>query len=207
MGQRPSLRRYGALPTLASDPMISRAFPQWVRSMLILIFFLATLAFGSFTWRYAVVNPRSQGPHRFVAFEGITALVLVNYHVWFIDWWSPRQIISFVFLAFAIYLPVAGAMTLRGRGKPEGHFEYTTQLVTSNIYHFIRHPMYASLLCLAIGCYLKQPLFAPGAVIFIITVVAVFLTAKAEEKDLIAAFGQPYVDYMKKTARFLPFVI
>lgn len=175
--------------------------------MPILIFFLATLGFGYFTWRYAILNPRGQGPYRFVAFEGITAIVLLNYKVWFADFLSPLQIISFAALTISIYLPLAGMLTLKGRGKPEGHFEYTTELVTTGVYRFIRHPMYASLLFLAIGSYLKQPLDPPGAAIFVITIAAVFMTAKAEEKDLVAAFGERYVDYMKKTARFIPFVL
>ena len=37
-------------------------------------------------------------------------------------------------------------------------------------------------------------------------VVALFLTAQAEEKDMIEAFGQRYRDYMKTTKRFVPFV-
>ena len=175
--------------------------------MLILIFFLATLGFGYFTWRYAVLNPRSQGPYRFVAFEGITALVLLNHQVWFADVVSPRQIISFAALLIAIYLPLAGMLTLKSRGKPEGHFEYTTELVTTGVYRFIRHPMYASLLFLAIGAYLKQPLDPPGAIIFVIAIAAVFMTARAEEQDLVAAFGERYASYMKTTARFIPFVL
>ena len=175
--------------------------------MLILIFFLATLGFGYFTWRYAILNPRAQGPYRFVAFEGITAIVLLNYKVWFADIASPLQIVSFSALTISIFLPLAGMLTLRSRGKPDGHFEYTTELVTTGVYRFIRHPMYASLLFLAIGSYLKQPLDPPGSVIFVITIAAVFMTAKAEEKDLAAAFGERYVDYMKKTARFIPFVV
>ena len=175
--------------------------------MLILIFFLATLGFGYFTWRYAILNPRAQGPYRFVAFEGIAAIVLLNYKVWFADLSSPLQIVSFAVLTISICLPLAGMLTLKNRGKPDGHFEYTTELVTTGVYRFIRHPMYASLLFLAIGSYLKQPLDPPGAVIFVITIAAVFMTAKAEEKDLAAAFGERYVDYMKKTARFIPFVV
>ncbi|MCK7540462.1 MAG: hypothetical protein MZV63_61010 [Marinilabiliales bacterium] len=39
-------------------------------------------------------------------------------------------------------------------------FEKTTELVTSGIYRYIRHPMYSSLLLLAWGIWLKQPLAA-----------------------------------------------
>ena len=175
--------------------------------MLILVFFLATLGFGYFTWRYAILNPRAQGPYRFVAFEGITAMVLLNHEVWFASVLSPLQIVSFAALAIALYLPLAGMLTLKSCGRPEGHFEYTTELVTTGVYRFIRHPMYASLLFLAIGSYLKRPFDSAGAVIFVITVAAVFMTARAEEKDLVAAFGERYVDYMRKTARFIPFVL
>ena len=175
--------------------------------MPILLFFLATLAFGYVTWRYAIVNPRRQGPGRFVAFEGITALVLLNYRLWFVDVLSPLQIVSFAALAISAYLPIAGFLLLRRRGAPKGHFEYTTELVTTNIYRFIRHPMYASLLFFGIGAWLKQPLYWPAAVIFVIVVAAIFLTALAEEEDMKQAFGQRYVDYMKTTKRFIPFVV
>ncbi len=175
--------------------------------MILLIYFLATLAFGYFTWRYAIVIPRAQGPYRFAAFEGIAALVLLNYGVWFANVLSPLQLVSFAALAISIYLPLAGVLTLKGRGAPEGHFEYTTKLVTTGVYRYIRHPMYASLLFLAIGAYLKRPLDPSGVAIFAVTVAAVFMTARAEERDLVAAFGESYVAYMRTTARFIPFVL
>ncbi len=175
--------------------------------MAILIFFLATFVFGYFTWRYAIVTPRAQGPFRFVAFEGIAALVLMNYAVWFASWAAPVQIVSWIFLILSIYLAIAGLMLLRGRGKPDAHFENTTQLVTTNVYRYIRHPMYASLLCLAIGAYLKQPLYWPGVVVFAMAVVAVFLTARAEEKDNLAAFGEDYAAYAKTSKMLIPFIL
>ena len=79
--------------------------------------------------------------------------------------------------------------------------------MSGGVYRFIRHPMYASLLFFAVGAYLKQPLSAPAAAIFVATVASLFLCAKAEEKDLIAAFGPAYVNYMRKTPRFIPFLI
>jgi protein-S-isoprenylcysteine O-methyltransferase Ste14 len=175
--------------------------------MSILIFFLATLAFAALTWRYAVAKGRSQGFFRFAAFEGMAAIVLVDYGAWFVDIGSPTQIVSFAALAVSIYLALAGFLTLKRLGRPQGHFEYTTELVTGGVFRFIRHPMYASLLFFAVGADLKQPLSPPVVAIFVITVAAIFLTAKAEEKDLVAAFGPRYLDYMKKTARFIPFVL
>ena len=101
--------------------------------MTILLFFLATLVFAYYTWRYAIVTPRRQGPYRFVAFEGVTALVLINYPHWFVDVLSPLQLVSFTALAISIYLPMRLRL-LNCRGAPEKHFEYTTELVTTNLY-------------------------------------------------------------------------
>jgi len=175
--------------------------------MAILIFFLATLLFAYVTWRYAVLEARSQGLFRFVAFEGVVALILVNSEAWFVNVASPLQVVSFAALAISIYLALAGFSTLRRLGRPQGHFECTTELVTDGVFRFIRHPMYASLLFFAAGAYLKRPLSPPAIVVFVIAVAAIFLTAKAEEKDLVAAFGPRYLDYMRKTARFIPFVL
>jgi protein-S-isoprenylcysteine O-methyltransferase Ste14 len=157
--------------------------------MSIFIFFLGTLVFAYFSWRYAVVNPRRQGPYRFVVFEGILASLLMNDEAWFNAPASAVQIASWIALALSIYLAIAGFKLLRNRGRPQGHFEYTTVLVTDNVYRYIRHPMYASLFLLALGAALKQPTYRPAIVVFAIVVVAVYLTAKADEQDALAAFG------------------
>src|ERR1019366_7500006 len=72
------------------------------RRMAIFIFFLGTLVFAYFSWRYAIVNPRRQGPYRFVVFEGILALVLMNDEAWFSAPASAVQIVSWIALALSI---------------------------------------------------------------------------------------------------------
>ena len=175
--------------------------------MTILIFFLGTLAFAYFSWRYAVVNPRRQGPYRFVVFEGILALALMNEEAWFDAPGSPVQTVSWIVFALSIYLAIAGFALLKSRGRPQGHFEYTTALVTDNVYRYIRHPMYASLFLLATGVALKQPTYWPALVVYAIVVAAVYGTAKAEEQDTLATFGATYAAYMKTSKMFIPFVL
>lgn len=174
--------------------------------MSILIFFLGTLVFAYFSWRYAVLNPRRQGPYRFVVFEGILALVLMNEDAWFDAPGSPVQIVSWIVFALSIYLAIAGFMLLRNRGRPQGHFEYTTALVREGVYRYIRHPMYASLFLLATGVALKQPTYWPAIAVYAIVVAAVYGTAKAEERDTLEAFDAAYADYMKRSKMFVPFV-
>jgi protein-S-isoprenylcysteine O-methyltransferase Ste14 len=175
--------------------------------MQILVFFFATLAFGYFTWRYAIVTPRRQGPYRFVVFEGVLALALMNAAVWFDSPARPVQILSWIALMLAILPAIAGFAALRGRGHPDGHFEATTELVTDGVYSWIRHPMYAALGLLAIGVYLKQPAYPPAVIVLAIVLVAVYLTAKAEEQDTLQTFGDAYARYMRRTKRFVPYLI
>jgi protein-S-isoprenylcysteine O-methyltransferase Ste14 len=174
--------------------------------MAIFIFFLGTLAFAYFSWRYAVVIPRRQGPFRFVVFEGILALALMNAQAWFVAPAAPIQVVSWIAFALSIFLAIAGFALLKSRGRPQGHFEYTTALVTDGVYSYIRHPMYASLFLLAFGAYLKQPTYPPALVVFVIVAVAAYLTAKAEEQDTLETFGPAYAAYMKTSKMFVPFV-
>jgi len=84
-------------------------------------------------------------------------------------------------------------------------FEKTTALVTTGIYRYIRHPMYASLFYLAWGAFFKSPALWAGALVLTATLF-LHLTARCEEAEDIAYFGVPYRDYMTKTKRFIPFV-
>lgn len=84
--------------------------------------------------------------------------------------------------------------------------EKTTELVTSGVYGYIRHPFYSSLLFLAWGIFFKQItwvtlLLGIAATIFLI------LTAKKEEAENIEYFGEAYREYMQDTKMFIPFVL
>jgi protein-S-isoprenylcysteine O-methyltransferase Ste14 len=41
----------------------------------------------------------------------------------------------------------------------------------------------------------------------VINLVAVYLTAKIEEKEMIARFGRDYIEYIQETKMFLPYLI
>ena len=142
------------------------------------------------------------------------ALILLNAPSWFDDPLSLLQVASWLLLFASLGL-VAGALRLlRQIGRPASDapagtnflFENTTVLVESGLYRFIRHPMYASLLALGWGAFLKRPSviglgLALGASGFLAA------TAAVEERENLARFGVTYAAYMKRTRRFVPFVI
>jgi protein-S-isoprenylcysteine O-methyltransferase Ste14 len=90
--------------------------------------------------------------------------------------------------------------------RPGVNFENSTKLVTTGLYKFVRHPMYASLLLLGWGMFFKSIHPASIALILVITL-ALYLTCKVEEKEMITRFGKEYEDYMKRTRMWIPWLI
>nr|WP_320115956.1 isoprenylcysteine carboxylmethyltransferase family protein [uncultured Desulfuromonas sp.] len=158
-------------------------------------------------------NFRSHGFYRFFAFEGVVALVLINHPYWFDEPFSARQLLSWTLLISSIVFVVHGVQLLRlvgGRGQrrdmPENlAFENTVKLVEVGLYRFIRHPMYASLLLLAWGAFLKHPLFLTFGLALLTTLFLV-ATAKVEERENRRFFGDQYQAYCGRSKMFIPFV-
>jgi protein-S-isoprenylcysteine O-methyltransferase Ste14 len=156
-----------------------------------------------FSWYFSIKAKRYHGITRFFAFESIFVLFLLNYRLWFHNPFSLQQIISWILLFGSIYPVLAGYLLLKRKGKSEQSFENTTLLVKSGIYGYIRHPLYCSLFLLGTGIMLKDT-GIPQLVIGAINMVAVYLTSKIEEKEMIARFGDAYKQYMGETKMFIP---
>jgi len=157
------------------------------------------------SWFISIREKRYHGIARFFSFESIFILFLLNYKLWFRDPLSAHQIISWILLFASIYPVTARLLLLKREGKPGNNFENTTILVKSGIYGYIRHPLYCSLLLLGTGIMFKQPGYIQ-IIIGAINVFAVFFTAKIEEKEMTARFGEQYQEYMKETKMFIPFI-
>lgn len=165
-----------------------------------------TLLIIAFSWFFSIKHKRYHGIARFFSFESIFILILLNYKIWFRDPFSLLQIISWTLLILSLYFAVAGFVLLKKIGKPDSNFENTSVLVKEGLYKYIRHPLYLSLLAGGTGVMIKDPgllqlLF--GAV----NLAAIWLTARIEEKEMIARFGDDYIFYMKETWMFVPYLI
>lgn len=177
-----------------------------------------TIAFGIgsviliYISRASLRAPRSHGFYRFFAWESMLGLFLLNLSYWFQNLFAWHQLIAWTLL-FASLIPLAfGISTLKSRGKPTAKresdpsllaFEKTTQLVTSGIYKYIRHPLYSSLLLLTWGIFFKLPSIAGGGLASLVTLFLI-ATAKADEAECVQFFGVNYQNYMKKTKMFFP---
>ena len=159
----------------------------------------------AFSWFSSIREKRLHGCPRFFAFEGVFVLVLLNLRSWFRDPLSPRQILSWILILASVASVSAGFLTLRRYGRAENHFEKTTRIVDRGIYAWIRHPMYASLIFLAAGVFLKDVRAVPAVVLAVVTAAAL-AAARLDEREMTARFGAAYADYMKRTKRFIPFL-
>jgi protein-S-isoprenylcysteine O-methyltransferase Ste14 len=158
-----------------------------------------------FSWFLSIKYKRYHGFARFFAFESVFILVLLNYKYWFLNPLSVCQIISWILLALSIYVVLAGYLLLKRKGKPSINFENTSVLVKSGIYGYIRHPLYLSIFLLGTGIVLKNPGTAQ-LVLGIINLIAVYITARIEENEMTAKFGESYRIYMMESKMFVPYL-
>jgi len=171
-----------------------------------LILISGTILIIIFSWFFSIKEKRYHGIARFFAFESILILALLNLKVWFSDPFSFHQIVSWILLFISAWVVVAGFLLLKRAGKSENSFENTTVLVKSGLYKYIRHPLYCSLFLLGTGIMLKDSgtfQLIAGAV----NLIAVYITSRIEEKEMIVRFGDSYTDYMNETKMFIPFII
>ena len=170
---------------------------------------MATILFGLGTIGILWISipslrrPGSHGYYRFFAWEIILGLFALNLRDWFYGPFAWYQILSWILLVGSLIPICYGVILLRKIGKPTDELEATTQLVTSGIYRFIRHPLYASLLYLAWGIFFKSPSLLDGC-LAVVTSAFLYATARADEAECGIKFGQAYAGYMKKTRMFIP---
>jgi len=178
----------------------------------IIIFLIFSIPVILVSWR-SLTRFKSHGFFRFFAWECILWLFASNYKFWFHDPFSFNQIVSWILLIIAGYLVIAGVILMHKFGKPGKtrdektlfEFEKTTELVDSGIFQYIRHPLYASLVYLTWAVFLKNISVELLVVAFFSTVLLYF-TARYDEKECIAFFGEKYREYMKKSKMFIPYI-
>ncbi len=174
---------------------------------------LGSVVLTGISWR-ALSSPRSHGFYRYFAWEVMLLLLVLNAPVWFDDRYALHQDVSWVLLFLSVVVLVLGGYQLRRHGKPSEAkradaelyaFERTSQLVTSGIYRFIRHPLFCSLQLLNWGICFKQPTL-PSFALATIASILLYLAARRDEAECQEYFGDAYRQYMARTRMFIPFL-
>lgn len=176
------------------------------------IFSLGTIII-LFVSKKSLRNFKVHGFYRFFVFEFTLALVLLNIPFWYVNPFSLYQIFSWILLLISLYLisqsisflKKIGGSQERKNNSTNYEFENTVNLVNVGVYKYIRHPMYSSILFLCLGSLLKN-VSVITIVLIVIIILFLILTAKVEEKENINFFGKSYLEYIKKTKMFVPYI-
>lgn len=178
----------------------------------IIAFLISTIFLITISWK-SLSNIKVHGFYRFFVFELIVALIILNLPSWIDNPFSSRQLIAWLCLFYALYPLTQSIILLRKVGGNKNrsnvnanfNFENTENLVSDGIYKYVRHPMYSSLLFLCLGTFLKDINYYT-TLITVTIIVLLILTARTEEKENIAFFGESYRVYITRTKMFIPFL-
>jgi protein-S-isoprenylcysteine O-methyltransferase Ste14 len=80
------------------------------------------------------------------------------------------------------------------------------KLVTSGLYGYVRHPMYSSFALFALAQLLLLPNWIAGPAGLVGFGILFFMRVPHEERVMSETFGDEYRDYMRRTARIIPWI-
>lgn len=164
--------------------------------------------------RRSLTGLKHHGLYRWVVWECILWLAVQNHRHLIVEEFDLQQLISSALMTASLVFVLAAVSIMRKKGEANGRrrdrtlfgFEKTTVLIESGIFRHVRHPMYSSLLFLAWGLLLRNFEITLLLVAMIATAVCV-LAAWVEERENLGFFGDRYRDYMRRTKRFIPYVV
>jgi protein-S-isoprenylcysteine O-methyltransferase Ste14 len=111
-----------------------------------------------------------------------------------------------VLLVLAATLSWTGVAALGRQWRVDAGLNPDHQLIRSGPYSFVRHPIYASMLCLMLGTGLILTpfvLFVPAVCIFL---VGTEIRVRIEDALLAAHFGEHFTEYKRKVPAYIPWL-
>jgi len=141
-----------------------------------------------------------------IALQGVGYMVLWQGRFWAFHPSRLRMTASVVLLAVACLLSWSGARALGRQFRVDAGLNREHELVQRGPYRLIRHPIYASMLCLLLGTgAILTPvwLFAAAVAIF---VAGTEIRVRIEDALLTSRFGEAARAYQRSVAAYVPFV-
>jgi protein-S-isoprenylcysteine O-methyltransferase Ste14 len=117
-----------------------------------------------------------------------------------------RLVVSVSLFALASLLSWSGTRALGRQWRVDAGVNRDHELVMSGPYRVVRHPIYASMLCLLVGTGLlvtPWPLLVISLVLFVI---GTEIRVRIEDQLLAASFSDRFADYQRTTPAYIPFV-
>jgi protein-S-isoprenylcysteine O-methyltransferase Ste14 len=173
------------------------------------------LAAGWLIWATAFLRvKRSSEPAKVVDRRARWGIVMAGFGyglLWQGRFWERplpvwRLVLAIGFLALASLLSWTATQALGRHWRIDAGLSADHQLVTSGPYRVVRHPIYASMLCLFLGTgamLTPLPLFA---IAFCFFLVGTEIRVRIEERLLASRFGDTFADYRHRVPAYVPFL-
>ena len=120
------------------------------------------------------------------------------------SWWAWLAGIGLWLTGFVVYRRAMGGFSLEQLfGVPEFRTDREQRLVTTGIRGRLRHPVYAGHLCILLGNCVSSGLVANYVLLawFLLTLPVML---HFEERELVARFGEPYLEYKSRVPAIIP---
>lgn len=175
----------------------------------------AILAAGWLSWllRFLIVRRRPDRGQKVDrrARWGMLLQVIAYALYWQNPFWERplplwRPALSLLFFALAALLSWTAVPALGRQWRIDAGLSLDHQLVTTGPYGVVRHPIYASMLCMLLGTgFLITPLrmLLVGSLIFI---AGTEIRVRVEERLLASRFGEKFLAYQRSVPAYLPFL-
>ncbi len=156
------------------------------------------------------VTKKSPGDAVLLFFDGIGMIIPLVYvfSSWldFANYPLPDWIgwTGVALFAFAIWILYQSHANLGKNWSPVLGIQKEHTLVTSGIYKYIRHPMYAAHILWAVAQALMLHNWIAGYSFLVVMIPHYLLRVGREEAMMIEQFGSQYEEYMKRTGRIIP---
>jgi protein-S-isoprenylcysteine O-methyltransferase Ste14 len=173
------------------------------------------LALGWLTWvipffliqRTAVEAQRLDRRARWgIVLQAIGYSLLWQNRFWERSLHNWQLIVSVLFLALASVLSWTGARALGRQWRFDAGVNRDHDLVRSGPYRIVRHPIYASMLCILLGTGLMITPWPMLLVSMVFFVAGTETRIRLEDQLLASSFGDRYAVYARTTPAYIPFV-
>jgi protein-S-isoprenylcysteine O-methyltransferase Ste14 len=109
-------------------------------------------------------------------------------------------------LALGGVLSWTSARTLGRQWRFDAGLNADHELVQSGAYRVVRHPIYASMLCMLLGTGLLIAPLPRLVIALMFFLVGLEIRVRIEDALLMSRFGDEFRDYQRRVAAYLPFV-
>ena len=116
------------------------------------------------------------------------------------------NVVIIVFAVTGLMVALIARRTLAGNWSRAVAFKEDHELITTGLYHYVRHPIYTGVLLMILATALSVGTLSAG-IGFVIIVLGLWFKLRAEEEILTKHFPKEYSVYKDRTKALIPYVV